>query len=811
MTQSGNDLIYTPQTGFTGTDVFTYTICDNDGCDDATVTVTVTDDGQTPPIAVNDNATTTENMPVTISATSNDIATDGDVFSISSFTQPQSGAVTQVGNNFIYTPDADFTGTDVFTYTICDDDGCDQATVTVVVTDNGMESPPIANNNNVTTSINTPVTVDATANDVETDGDAFSIESFTQGQNGTVTQVGNNFIYTPNTGFVGNDFFTYTICDNDGCDQASVFVNVNDGGQSPPIAVNDNTTTAENTPVTIPATVNDVATDGDLFSIESFTQPNNGTVTQVGSNFVYTPDNGFTGTDVFTYTICDNDGCDEATVTVNVTDDGQIPPIAVNDNATTTENTAVTIDATANDIETNGDLFSIESFTQPMNGTVTQTGDNFIYTPDLGFTGTDEFTYTICDDDGCDQALVTVFVQDGGTTQSPPIAVDDNATTDEETPITIDVTNNDQATDGDDFTIEDFTQPPNGSVTLIGDDFVYTPDDDFTGTDSFTYTVCDNDGCDEATVTIVVEEDNTVQSPPIANNDYVGVEINNPTPIYVTINDVETDGDDFFIDDFTQPDNGSVTLNGDVLTYTPDTDFVGNDTLTYTLCDNDGCDQATVYIFIEGETGTETPPIAIDDYTTTSVNTPITIDVTANDQATDGDSFSITTFTPPTNGTAILVGGNFIYTPNTDFIGSDSFTYTICDDDGCDQATVYVFIQDGCNNQTEYCIPLFEISSVHTEICVAFCDVPDATLVTVDPLLFECSIEINDDNCFGYLPLPGTPSGQVDTLMVIGCNTAGQCDTIYINIYVGNCTPESLPPVAVDDFATTTSEHACYH
>ena len=345
--------------------------------------------------------------------------------------------------------------------------------------------------------VNTPVTIDVTANDVATNGDPFSITTFTQPTNGTVTQVGNNFIYTPSTGFIGIDQFTYTICDDDGCDVATVTVVVQEGGtQSPPIANDDFAGVNINTPTPINVTANDQATDGDAFTITSFTQPNNGTVALVGGQLIYTPNTNFVGNDTLTYTICDNDGCDTATVYIFVEGTPtQSPPIANNDNATTTVNTPVTIDVTANDQATDGDAFTIDSFTQPTNGTVTQVGDDLVYTPNSGFTGTDTFIYTICDNDGCDTATVTVTVQDGGA-QTPPIANDDNATTTEGNPVTVDVLANDQATDGDAYTLTEFTQPTNGTVALVDSRLVYTPNTDFTGTDTFTYTLCDNDGCD---------------------------------------------------------------------------------------------------------------------------------------------------------------------------------------------------------------------------------------------------------------------------------------------------------------------------
>ncbi len=88
---------------------------------------------------------------------------------------------------------------------------------------------------------------------------------------------------------------------------------------------------------------------------------------------------------------------------------------------------------------------------------------------------------------------------------APPFAVYDEASTQESSPVTIAVLENDIIDPASPVTIDVYTQPANGTVTLIGDSFVYTPETGFSGTDTFTYTICDqNAACSTATVTIVV-------------------------------------------------------------------------------------------------------------------------------------------------------------------------------------------------------------------------------------------------------------------------------------------------------------------
>ena len=158
----------------------------------------------------------------------------------------------------------------------------------------------------------------------------------------------------------------------------------------------------------------------------------------------------------------------------------------------------------------------------------------------------------------------------------------------------------------------------------------------------------------------------------------------------------------------TDPENGTVTIdtNGtpnnpsdDIVTYTPNPDYNGQDSFDYTVCNSFGdCSTATVTI--------DVLPIvdAIDDMVTTTEDTPISINVLENDNdLTDLDTF---TTTNPSNGTVVIddngtpndpLDDNVTYTPNPGYTGTDTFTYTICDNDSpenCSTATVTIIVTD---------------------------------------------------------------------------------------------------------------------
>ncbi len=183
-----------------------------------------------------------------------------------------------------------------------------------------------------------------------------------------------------------------------------------------PVAVNDTATTPQRTAVNIAVLANDGDPDNNLpLTVANLTQPALGTgaVSLVGTTVTYTPPAVFAGTATFTYQAADSLGAlsNVATVTVTVTNQ---PPVAVNDNATTTAGTAVNINLTANDSDPDGNTpLTVANLTQPAAGTgsVSPLGStSATYTPPAGFTGTASFTYQARDTLGALSNVATVTV-----------------------------------------------------------------------------------------------------------------------------------------------------------------------------------------------------------------------------------------------------------------------------------------------------------------------------------------------------------------------------------------------------------------
>ncbi|MBI1729318.1 tandem-95 repeat protein, partial [Candidatus Acetothermia bacterium] len=359
------------------------------------------------------------------------------------------------------------------------------------------------------------------------------------------------------------------------------------GDNNTPNAVNDTATTPAGSPITISVLANDTDPNNDKLTVTQVTQPSNGTVTiNANGTVTYTPNVGFSGTDTFTYKICDPGNlCDTATVTVQVTSPN-LPPVANNDTAATASSTPVVIAVTSNDSDPEHEALSVIALTQPTHGNATINPDGTItYTSNPGFTGTDSFTYTVCDPHGlCSTATVTVTVRAAPVTNRPPDAINDTMSTNEDTPVTIDVKANDSDPDHDVITVISLTQPSHGVATLNGDDTVtYTPSANYNGSDSFTYTISDgHGGSDTATVTITISP---VNDAPVANNDSTSTPEDTPVTVSVLSNDTDLDGDALTISGNTNPSHGTVICTSTTCTYTPSANYNGSDSFTYTISD----------------------------------------------------------------------------------------------------------------------------------------------------------------------------------------------------------------------------------
>ncbi|MFC4267352.1 immunoglobulin-like domain-containing protein [Polaribacter marinivivus] len=649
-------VLYTPRTGFFGTDSFTYTITDATGdASVATVTITVTQDFA--PTAVDDVVTVLENSGLTtINVLANDDFGGNNAHAVTPLTLPsattaEGGTVVVNAGQVDYTPATDFSGLDSFTYTIKDTDG-DTATGTVLITvtvDDSFipQTPPVAQpdvdsvdqnsvGNIIDVLVNDDFGTDGAINEGLTLpngtllGDSDKLGTVSVDTNGTAITSDDVILYTPKSGFVGEDSFKYMITDANG-DTSITIVTVTVTELSTPTAVADAVIVVQDSGVT---SINVLANDGygsdgaatsDALTLPSATSTQGGTVVVNAGQVDYTPASGFTGQDTFTYVIKDLDGdTSTATVTVTVTSISSASvPTAQDDAVSFTQNSTDNIISILLDNGSGADDFGVDgaNATHPISlsgsytdlgGKIDLVGTTVKYSPRTDFVGVDVFSYTITDLNGdSSTAEVTVTV----TEITTPTAVDDVASTTEDSgAISIDVLANDSygfdgAASSDALTLPSAISTQGGTVVVNAGEVDYTPASGFFGTDTFDYTIKDDTGdTSTATVTVTVTEAVVVNDMPTAQDDVVVVLVNT-TDNDINILDDNGNGVDVYGTDganATHPislfgaytDKGAkIDLVGNIVKYTPAPSFVGVDKFSYMITDGNG-DSSTAEVTV---------------------------------------------------------------------------------------------------------------------------------------------------------------------------------------------------------------------
>ncbi|MFB0517175.1 MAG: tandem-95 repeat protein, partial [Candidatus Neomarinimicrobiota bacterium] len=227
--------------------------------------------------------------------------------------------------------------------------------------------------------------------------------------------------------------------------------------------------------------------------------------------------------------------------------------VADDQSVTTDEDVAVDITLSGDDID--GDDLTFQVLSEPENGELTGSAPSLTYTPNANFHGSDSFTFQVSDGSLEDAGTVTITV---GSLNDPPLARNDAATTNKDTPVIVYVLANDGDPDGDDLAVASVTQADNGAVEINPDGSVtYTPNENFSGSDSFTYTISDGKGgLATATVTVYVNiaagavsvkvgpEGGTVETEIGATLDIPDGALSVPVEIVISRFDVPPDGAD---------------------------------------------------------------------------------------------------------------------------------------------------------------------------------------------------------------------------------------------------------------------------
>jgi gliding motility-associated-like protein len=748
---NGSTIFFTPNYGFVGNYTFQYVVCDNGTpslCDTATINVTVNPGCNNPPTAVDDNYLLFCNSTNALNVLINDFDIDGDAISISNLiTTGTQGTVSinGTGNGLNYIAPANFNGTTTFQYVICDNNTpslCDTALVNIDI--NNCNNFPQAIADNYTICLNSTNTLTVLSNDTDPDGNPLSINSILIGSTPALfNNINNTIIITPNNGYTGNFSFQYIVCDNGVpslCDTATVNVSVVPCNP-PPVANPDFSTVTCVSSTNIPVLLNDTDPNNNALSITGIIKNGlHGIGTIVGNaiNYATPMNNCYNGNDTLIYTICDNGnpvGCDTSFMVVTI--QGclcNIPPNAINDVASGNCNLPLSIPVLVNDSDPNAgqnvSIFAVIN-NSPL-GTGAIVGNNIVFTPNMGVSGTTTLQYVIADNGFpilLDTATISIMINNVNC-NFPPVAVNDalliNCTA--AVPNTLNVLNNDTDPDaGQSLVLSALIGSGiNGVFAINGNSITYTLNNCGTATDSVQYVVCDNSFtsmCDTAWVIINTNSLCNCNAP-IAGNDFVNMPCNTTTTISPIANDVDADaGASLSLSTIfaKAPSHGIAVKVGNNLVYTPNICFLGKDTILYIVNDLVPValyDTGMIVITVSGSCACS-PPVAIADNVNTPCNTSVLINPVLNDFDPDGTTLNLqpSILSGPLHGTASLANSTITYTPNYCYDGKDTIIYSICDSTNlCDTGIIVITIA-ACNCQK----PTANFMAVPQEICEGQC------------------------------------------------------------------------------------------
>ncbi len=782
---TGATVTYTPNANFNGADSFTFVA--NDGTINsniATVSITVVPVNDAP-VASNLTITTPEDVAVVIGLIGTDV--EGSSLTYTIVTPPAHGTLTGAGSSRTYTPAANYNGPDSFTYKV-NDGTTDSNIATVTITVTPVSDPPVANNQNLTTPEDTALPITLTATDPDA-GTVLTYSIVTPPQFGTLTGTAPNLTYTPNANYNGQDSFTFMA--NDGTTNsniATIIITVTPVTDLP-IASNLSITTNEDTPVSFTIAGSDP--DGAAITYTIVSGPLNGTLSGTAPNLTYTPNANYNGPDSFIFNVSNGTSTsNNATVSITVTPVNDAP-IALDQTVTVVEEVPTAITLVGADIEGSPLTYTIVS--GPINGVLTGTGANLTYTSNdySGTFLTDSFTFMV-NDGTSNSNIATVFINILPD-QDAPIAYDKAVVTNEDTPVSFRLSAEDKHLEP--LTFVNISTPLHGTLSGTAPNLTYTPDPNYTGPDSFTFQAYDGTlYSNVATITITV---NPINDAPVAFNQTVLYQLN--TLVNFTLSAFDVEGSPLTYTILSLPANGTITGSAPNLSFTPNTGFNGTDNLTFKV--NDGTvdsNIATVTFVLDNLVND--PPVAEDQTVIVIEDTNKNITLGASDP--DGDALTYTIVSGPAHGTISGTGPNISYSPDANYNGPDSFTFSVNDGSlTSNTATVSITVT-----------PVNDAPVTTTQIVTVQEDVAKvitltATDVENSPLTFTILTQ----------PTHGTLSGSGDTWTYTpDLNYVGPDEFEFrandgsLNSNIGTITISVVPvndaPVAVSNTNITTNE-----
>ncbi|EGQ8301226.1 RTX toxin, partial [Vibrio parahaemolyticus] len=553
--------------------------------------------------------------------------------------------------------------------------------------------------------------------------------------------------------------------------------------------------------------------DKDILSVENLIiDKGNGTLVDNGDGtWTFTPQIDDDTEVSFTFDIID----DEDQVVSGSANLDILPindaPNAENDVITTEEDTSVTIDVLVNDSDVEGDALSIQSASVPSEqGSVDIVDGKLVFTPAENFNGEATITYIVTDGDLTDEAKVSVTVT---PVNDAPVAKDDIATTQEDTPVTIDVLPNDTDVDGDTLSIQSASVPSDqGTVEIVDGKLVFTPAENFNGDAEITYTVTDGQLTDEAKVTVTV---NPVDDAPTIKIDAVESitedAVSTDTVVAtLTVRDTDTPEDQLTVS-LENNSNGYFVLVGNEVKLTQaGVDAVNNDELnlkdlSISASVSDGVNPTandSDSLIVNRVNDAPIVENAIADQVLSEDFDTYTIDL--NEVFKDSDSSLEFSVSGNDNIQISIVNGVATITPTADWNGKETITFTAKDSSG-----------ESVSQTVNFTVA--PVADIVADKATVVEDTP-TIIKALDNDTFESTdkvvsldaesgpkngtVIVNNDGTVTYTP-DENYVGKDTFTYVVTSGGVSESTTVEVNV-----TPVSDAPVAKDDIATTQEDTA---
>lgn len=709
-------LSYTPDPNFHGTEVIDYTITDGtliSAVQQITIIVTPVNDA---PVAAPLSFSTSPNVALEVAApglVTGGSDVDGDTLTANVTSGPSHGSLTWLpAGSFEYEPNANYVGTDQFSYRVWDGEAYSP---TAVVTIHVVQSL-IAVGDLYRATVDSSLVVltnGLLANDLGLNGAPAVAAVTAQPTHGTLTLQANGlFTYAPNTGFLGTDSFKYTVAVGSLVSlPATVLIEVVQN--TLPVATGETYSGLEDKRLVVGTVAgllaNDVDAESHALSVELVTGPASGTL-QLHSDgsFTYRPTDDFNGSVTFTYRVSDGRGWSSlatATLQIDPVDDA---PRAFFDLYEVPQGEELTVPAATgvlvNDTDIDSPLLTAQLVSGPMHGTLTIEADgSFSYTPSEGFAGIDQFVYRAADATSTSLAGVVRIVVTGEA--GSLFASSDHFAVQQDGTLTVNaangVTRNDPSW-GVGITLELLVEPQHGTLALAADgSFVYTPTTGFAGVDEFQYRLRRNSHVSPAAVVglyvLPVMSELVAVADTFATDEDTELVVTDPET-GLLVNDAvgATNTSQAWL--ASPPAFGTVVVNEDgTFRYLPRPDFHGEDRFSY-FRSQAGLRSVATDVLVTVATVNDAPQGVADRYELvrdTELIVSANEGLLANDRDPDEQTLSVTLVEGPEQGVLSLAAdGSFAYEPEADFAGVVQFMYTVSDGTATSEPTLVELVVD---------------------------------------------------------------------------------------------------------------------